>query len=154
MSDAQSDVEALRHEVERLRAVGDATERRLRASHAVARVLAEERSELAALPRTLAALGGALNCSLAAFWVPADGVVECRATWRSDSVEVPWDARSLGHRFAPGEELPGRVWRDRGPVWIQDVADDRNLVRHAMFVAGGIRSGFGFRSPPVPSCSA
>jgi len=132
-------------ELERLRAAAEATERRLRATHAVARVLGEETTVASAMPRILGALAQALGCALAGFWVRAgDDALEVRATWRADSIDLDWDAECRQHRFALGVGLPGRVWRDRGPAWITDVAADENLPRQGVLRALQMRSGIGF----------
>jgi GAF domain-containing protein len=144
MSEATADAESMRREIESLRAVHDAIERRLRATHAVARVLAEETSIDSAMPKILAALGNALGCNLAGFWVPVAGELVVHATWSASGPDAPWHAESRHHRFLAGTGIPGRVWRDRGPVWIADVAADTNLPRQKLLLSAHIRSGLGF----------
>ncbi|HEX7836629.1 MAG TPA: GAF domain-containing protein, partial [Kofleriaceae bacterium] len=54
---------------------------------------------------------------------------------------------SIGESSAPsspGASLAGRVWAERGPLAIEDVAADRTLPDHGALVAARIRSGFGF----------
>jgi len=144
VSDAQTDVEALRREVERLRAAADATERRLRATHAVARVLGEETTVATAMPRILGALAHALGCTFAGYWVPDGDALAASSTWRADGTPATWDEASRQHRFERGVGLPGRVWRDRGPSWITEVADDTNLPRQGLLLELGVRAGIGF----------
>jgi GAF domain-containing protein len=139
-----SDAESTRREIEALRAVHDATERRLRATHAVARVLAEETTIDSAMPRILAGLGTALGCSLAGFWVPVAGELVVQATWAQQGSDVPWHAESRHYRFRSGTGIPGRVWRDRGPVWVADVVADPNLPRQKLLISAQICSGLGF----------
>ncbi|MDQ3368506.1 MAG: GAF domain-containing protein [Myxococcota bacterium] len=152
MPEQPADLDALRSEVERLRVVQDATERRLRASHAVARVLSEATTVEAALPRILGALGGALGCALGSFWMLRGDQLVVRETWTGDGIAVDWAGVSTRHRFAVGDGLPGRVWQTRGPVWIDDItAPGIALPRRDTLAAAQIRSGFGF---PVAAGSA
>ncbi len=136
------DVDELRAEVERLRHASEATERRLRASHAVARVLADATSLDDAMPRILAALGHALGATLASFWVPrGDGLV-VHSTWSTTLVDE-WESASRTAPFRAGEGLPGLVLAARGPVWL-DHLHDAPLPRRELLAAAGIRSGIGF----------
>ncbi|HEY5934063.1 MAG TPA: GAF domain-containing protein [Kofleriaceae bacterium] len=144
MSEATGDAETVRRELEALRAVHDATERRLRATHAVARVLAEETTIDGAMPRILGALGTSLGCALAGFWVPVAGELTAHATWAAAGPDAPWHAESRHYRFLIGTGIPGRVWRDRGPVWIADVSTETNLPRQKLMLGAEIRSGIGF----------
>jgi signal transduction histidine kinase len=146
VSETSPDVlDELRAEVERLKRTSEATERRLRASHAVARVLAEATALDDAMPRILGALGHALGATLATFWVPRGGELLMHSSWAIGDQAQDWENTSRSYRFKPGEGLPGRVWKARGPVWIDDVPnDDDNLPRKQALVAAGIRTGFGF----------
>ena len=132
MSDAPSDVESLRREVARLQVLVDSGERRLRAKAAVSRVLVEETSIPQAMPKVLAALGTTLQARLAALWVPSGSTLEVRNLWTAAHHEAAvWEQLCRRHRFAPGVGLPGRVWREKRPVWLQEIAqgEDDNLVR-------------------------
>ncbi len=134
--------EALRQELDRLRAANEATERRLRATHAVSRVLATETAIDVAMPQILAALGPALGCVLASYWVPgSNGGLELGASWSDKTVAVKWDDECRRHRFQLGEGLPGRVWQDRGPVWLADVSPAQ-LPRKAAMASERIASAF------------
>ncbi|HLL23363.1 MAG TPA: GAF domain-containing protein, partial [Kofleriaceae bacterium] len=139
-----SAVDDLQAEVSRLRLAHEATERRLRASHAVARVLAEETSLAKAMPRILSSLAHALGASLATFWVPQDGVLVTHSLWAEERHLTAWETSSRSCRFKPGEGLPGRVWKSRGPVWIDDIASGERLPRDPALRTAQIKSGFGF----------
>jgi signal transduction histidine kinase len=143
VSDASPNVEDLRAEVERLRRSGEATERRLRASHSVARVLADATSLDEAVPRILGSLGSALGATLASYWVPRNGELVVNATWSEDAHRELWDTASKSFKLQQGEGLPGLVWKARGPVWVEDVRAQK-LPREAALRRAGIRSGFGF----------
>jgi signal transduction histidine kinase len=129
-------------ELDELRARFEATERRLRAIHAVSRVLAEETSSQAVAPRILAALGGALDYSLGTFWAPIEQHLVPIASWAADDVATPWHEVTTQQRYELGKGLPGRVWKDRAPVWVEDITT--MLPRHAVLDAEHIRAGLGF----------
>ena len=144
MSDA-AETENLRKEVARLSAMADATERRLRATHAVARALSEDASVGEAMPRILGSLATALDAKLAAFWQPDGDALAVAATFCSVPEErAAWDALCAGKRFAMGDGLPGRVWREKGPTWIADVAAEKQAPRYTGLLAQGAKSGIGF----------
>ncbi|MEJ7602107.1 MAG: GAF domain-containing protein [Kofleriaceae bacterium] len=144
MTEASADADAMRRELEQLRAAHDATERRLRATHATARVLAEETSIQAAMPRILGALGNALGCALAGFWVPVQGQLVAHDTWAAQGPDAEWHGACRRYSFVAGVGIHGRVWRDGGPIWVADVGKDETLPHHELLVAGEIRSGLGF----------
>ncbi|MBA3396466.1 MAG: GAF domain-containing protein [Deltaproteobacteria bacterium] len=144
MTDASAELEALRAEVARLRDSTDGTERRLRAAHAVARVLSDATSLDEAMPKILGALGHALGCTLADFWIPENGELVVRATWSQGEANA-FAERSQQLRFKPGEGLPGTVWKSRGPIWIENIETyDGSLPRRDLLIAAKIRSAFGF----------
>ena len=146
MSDASPSIEELRSEVERLRRSSEATERRLRASHSVARVLAEATNLDDAMPKILSSLGSALGATLGSFWVPRNDVLEMHSTWSSeDKPRDAWEKVSRSLKFNVGEGLPGLVWKARGPVWLDDIrANGEVLPRDATLLSAKIKSGFGF----------
>lgn len=143
MPDA-SEIETLRQEVSRLQALATGTERRLRATHAVTRALAEQAAVSDVIPRVLAALAGALGSKLAAFWQPEGDVLVLGATWCSVGAQCEtWESVCRAHTFERGAGIPGRVWRDRGPIWIADLADENGLPRGEKLAALSVRSGVG-----------
>lgn len=143
MADA-TEIDGLRAELDRLRSNAAATERRVRASHAVARVLAEETRVDAAAARILASLGSALDCARASWWTPSNDRLVLTAAWEQDGSGGDWEKALGTFRFKSGEGVPGRVWRDRGPVWIEDVESDANLPRAELLRAAQVKSAIGF----------
>ena len=52
--------------------------------------------------------------------------LRCVETWSADGVAAAdFDAVSRTIVLAPGEGLPGRVWRTGEPAWIADVLADQ-----------------------------
>src|SRR5262245_17451996 len=135
-----TDVDVPRLEAERLRAA-EGTERKLAVIEAVASVLVGETQVDSALPRVLAALAGALGCSVAGYWVLDAEGLELFAQWTTGDVDGWGTAR---RRLASRSGLAGRIWAERSPLWIADIAADHDVVQREALVAAGIRSGFGF----------
>src|SRR5205823_5132077 len=46
--------------------------------------------------------------------------------------------------FACGESLPGRVWKEGGPVWHTDIAAEPNLRRREPATRSQLRSALAF----------
>ncbi len=140
-----ADVDALRSDVARLQLLAESAERRLRASQAVSRVLADETSLQSAMPRVLAALGDALQAKLGAFWTPSDSTLEVRTSWSAEPYEAAvWEQLCRRHRLGLGSGIPGRAWRERGPSWTPDIDNDPTLPRQEGLLKLRVRSGFGF----------
>lgn len=145
MSDQQhGEVEALRAELAQLQASAAASERRLRVSHAVGRVLAEEASLELAVPKILGALGGSLGCAVAEYHEPDHDRLTLRGSWHASDVPEAWVEHSRELAFERGDGLAGRIWAARGPVWFEDVAKEKALRRHEALRDIGARSAFGF----------
>ncbi|MEO8700237.1 MAG: ATP-binding protein [Kofleriaceae bacterium] len=129
-------------ELEELRAHVDATERKLRAMHAISHVLAEDSSSEVVPARILAALGTALGYSLATFWVPIENHLVPIASWAADDITTRWDEVTSQQRFELGKGLPGRVWKEHTPIWVEDITT--MLPRSTALETEHIRSGLGF----------
>ncbi len=130
----------------------DVTERkreeaRLAAQYAVTRVLAEAPTLASASPRILQVMCESLDWSMGAIWRvdQRDKLLRCVETWHMPSVQVKefdWGTRS--RTFPPGVGLPGRVWTQAQPAWIEDVTRDANFPRAPIAAKEGLHAAFGF----------
>jgi PAS domain S-box-containing protein len=121
----------------------------LRTEHAVARVLASTSDEDDAYPRLLAAIGDTLAWDFGALWTPTDAggsSLRCEHTWEGALTPVAvFAAASRTVRLAPGQGMPGEVWRTGRPAWIADAdAHPRPLPRARAAAESGLRSAFAF----------
>lgn len=92
---------------------------------AVSRALAEPGTLEEVLTRVLEAVGTNLGWDVGQVWLrdDASGMLHCADRWLGPAANAPhFDADSLAARFAPGEGMVGRVWQQRQPVWIEDLA--------------------------------
>ena len=122
-------------------------EKRLAGNLAITQILAESPELSEATRRILSSVGETLNWEAAAFWIhdKETGTLRLSEIWHSAKVKIDhFETASRQQTFVPGVGLPGRVWQQRVPVWIADVADDDNFPRAPAALADGLRSAFGF----------
>jgi PAS domain S-box-containing protein len=130
----------------------DITERkqeevRLAAQHAVTRVLAEAPTLASGTPRILQAICESLDWSVGAIWRVdhKEKLLRCVETWHMSSAQVnEFDRATHSRTFSPGVGLPGRVWAQAQPAWIEDVTRDTNFPRATIAALEGLHAAFGF----------
>ena len=79
-------------------------------------------------------------------WLPRPGgmLLELGPVWMGNVAELEkFRAISTETNFAPGEGLPGRVWRAKHPVWVQDVGNDPNFPRAKAATECGLKAALG-----------
>jgi two-component system sensor histidine kinase/response regulator len=122
-------------------------EARLAAQYAITRVLAEAPALASATPRILQVMCESLNWWVGAIWrVDQEAkLLRCVETWHMPSAPVEeFDQSTHSRTFPPGEGLPGRVWAQAQPVWIEDVTCDANFPRAPIAAKEGLHAAFGF----------
>jgi PAS domain S-box-containing protein len=131
-----ADVTARKHE-----------EARLRAQYEVTRVLAEAPTLATATPRILQAVCRSLDWSVGAIWRvdQEENLLRCVETWHMPSAQVKeFDQGTHSQTFSRGIGLPGRVWSQAQPAWIEDVTHDANFPRASIAAKEGLHAAFGF----------
>jgi PAS domain S-box-containing protein len=122
-------------------------ERRLSASHAVTRILAESAALSSAIPSVLQAIGEGLGWDVGDMWIldSEPNVLRCLNVWQADSAQIEsFKTVSYQTTFPPDSSLPGRVWASLKPAFIPDIAKDTNFVRTPQAAAVGLRAAFAF----------
>ena len=130
----------------------DVTERkceetRQAAQYAITRVLADAPTLATASPRILQAICESLDWSMGAIWRvdQKQELLRCVETWRMSSAQVEeFDRITHAHTFSRGVGLPGRVWSQAQPTWIEDVTCDANFPRLSIAAKEGLHAAFGF----------
>jgi PAS domain S-box-containing protein len=130
----------------------DVTERkceesRRAAQYAVTRVIAEAPSLASATPLILEAICQSLGWSVGAIWRvdEKERVLRCVETWHTSSSQVQeFDRATHTTVFPRGVGLPGRVWLQARPVWIDDVTRDANFPRISIAAREGLHAAFCF----------
>ncbi|MDP8970761.1 MAG: SpoIIE family protein phosphatase [Actinomycetota bacterium] len=110
-------------------------------------VLSEATTVAETGPRILQALAESVGWDVGSLWIVdrQERRLRCASVWHAPSVAVAGFASfSMEHTFPRGIGLPGRVWADRAPVWIHDVAYDPDFPRAGVARAEGLHGGFAF----------
>ena len=121
-------------------------EQRLLAQHTVTQILAAAPTLEEATPKILQAVCESLAWDVGTLWhVDREaGVLRCVEVWHTAAVAIPeFEAASRERTFAPGIGLPGRVWANRGPVYVPDVEHDPNFPRAPIAAREVLHAGFG-----------
>ena len=122
-------------------------EMRVNAQHAITRILGEGSSLADAGPKILEATCECLGWEVGTLWQvdTSEKLLHCEASWQMPGVHAPeFNRATMTSTFAPGEGLPGRVWEQGAPIWIEDVTCDRNFPRGASATQEGLHGAFGF----------
>ena len=130
------------------------TEARRSTELEVVHVLARAGTLQDTYPRVLQAIGEGLEWDLGAAWfVDADAnALRCRAVWRRDGIGPATASQDMRTTFAPGVDLPGRVWIADEPAWIADLAKDADFSRAGAADEDGLASAFAFPMLAGASC--
>jgi len=122
-------------------------EQHLKAQYATTRVLAESNTINEAMHQILQGICESLEVAVSEIWMVdrQANVLAFFDNWYKTSLEMQeFEIFSRQITFAPGIGLPGRVWASAKPVWITDVAEDRNFVRLKIAAKVGLHGAFGF----------
>src|SRR5438067_1314598 len=79
-------------------------------------------------------------------WMPNRDktLLVCGPVWFCGEADLKrFRAVSEKSHFQPGVGLPGRVWKSKQPVWIEDVGDDPNFPRTKAAKAVGLKTAVG-----------
>jgi PAS domain S-box-containing protein len=120
-------------------------EQRQMVQHEVTQVLAEAASLKEAVPRILWRVCEDLDWQVGILWKidPVANVLRLVDSWYTpDTAAKDFVETSRPMTFAPGDGLPGRVWRERVTHWIPDVQKDVNFPRIPSAVRAGIHAAF------------
>ena len=122
-------------------------ERRLALQHSVAEILAGATSIENAAPKLLATIALNLDWQIADFWLvdQNDNLLHLISNWRDAGVKhvEEFEAINKAMRFPPGESFPGKIWKDRNPIWVADFGND-HFPRSEVAARGNLHSAYGF----------
>jgi PAS domain S-box-containing protein len=107
-------------------------EQRLLVQYRVSRILSEAVTLDEATPKILQAVCECLGWDSGSLWrIDGEaGVLRHAELWHTPSFVAPqFDAATRMSTFRPGSGILGRVWASRAPIYIPDIAQDRE-VRH------------------------
>ncbi|HZE73422.1 MAG TPA: two-component regulator propeller domain-containing protein [Pyrinomonadaceae bacterium] len=113
----------------------------------VTRILAEAATPGDAAPKILQTICESTGWEIGALWYVESRAeqLRCAELWhRPEAVAPEFEDLTRSSVFQPGVGLPGRVWESGKPIWITELASDRNFPRLAVAVGDGLKSAFGF----------
>jgi PAS domain S-box-containing protein len=116
-------------------------------SYATTRILAETSDSNVAAARVLELVGQRLGWQLGGFWVVDELslVLRCTQFWNPGNPgHVNFEQLSYARVFSLGEGLPGSAWKERRPVWVDDVRVHQNFPRASIAKLDGICTGAAF----------
>lgn len=120
-------------------------EGRLSAELAASEIIARSSSRPTALPLVLEAIAKVLGWEAADLWTldKMEGEMEREAVWYGEGVAAPNVATPEPLRR--GQALPGNVWRDEAPVWLENFDTWDNDTRDVVSATPrpGLHSGWG-----------
>jgi PAS domain S-box-containing protein len=122
-------------------------QQRLASNLSITRILAEAPAFDVAINRILKTIGEDLGWQVGVMWTPdrEGNVLHCLTVWRKDlTTPSQFEIESCEHEFPSGFGLPGRVWQTRSPVWIEDVAKEKNFPRAIHAANEQLHSAFAF----------
>jgi PAS domain S-box-containing protein len=119
-----------------------------RTTQAIAAAATFEEALVASLNRVCEQTGWATGEA----WLPEPGGERVRRAAGSETGDarlLRFHERSRHFAFAPGEGLPGRVWRSGRPEWLTDVSRSPEFLRAGLAAEAGLKAAVG-----VPAIAA
>ena len=100
-----------------------------------------------AAPLFLEAIARQLGWVMGELWLrQGQNNLSCQYVWRQDNHDLPNFFAISGNRlsFGKGEGLPGIVWQNAAPTWMDDVVTHSSFIRRSEAAAAGIHAAMGF----------
>src|SRR5215469_3040987 len=119
----------------------------LLAQYFVTKVLAEAPSLHEAAPQILKSICETLEWAVGTVWKldKNEALLRCVETWQIPTANAnAFSALTRSHTFGRGIGLPGRVWQEIAPLWLEDVTVDTNFPRGSIATKEGLHGAFGF----------
>lgn len=116
---------------------------RLAASHAVASLLADAESFETVIPEVLGALRKSLAAEVCLLWL-VDAKTEQLTCIEADVIDdsmTPFLETSRQLRLSSGAGLPGTAWKERRPIWFEDIRSTVGFQRALAATACKLISG-------------
>jgi len=123
------------------------TAQRLAMEQAVTRILAESQTMADACSNLLQTIAESMRWDLALFWTVDRNqqALTCLETWHRPAKEF---ARFIEHSrklvLARGNDLPGRVWGQKEPMWMSDMTKANDSSRKQSALDEGLHGAFAF----------
>ena len=126
---------------------GQLTSQRQATQYAVTEILASSQSFSTTRHSILETICSKLKWAIGVFWELNENgsYLTCQDLYVDQPHAYPHFIESTQRTLlAPGDGLPGRVWMNQQPAWIQDVSQDDNFPRAPFARQDNLHSGFAF----------
>ncbi|HEX4749745.1 MAG TPA: PAS domain S-box protein [Bryobacteraceae bacterium] len=122
-------------------------EERLRMQFTVSQLLASASQVDEVARPLLATIGTGLRWEVGFLWIRQreEDSLQCLQSWSMTNFASPHFAEEMCRvRFAEGEGLPGRVWKQRRAIWLPDLDAEGALPRREQLASENLRSAVAF----------
>ncbi|MBD1909803.1 MULTISPECIES: PAS domain-containing protein [unclassified Leptolyngbya] len=121
-------------------------ERRKALQYSISQILAEATTLVDVVPALLQSMCQALGWQVGLIWRTdrTDSILHFTNSWTESTITQRFIEASQRITFIPGTGLPGQIWRDRQPRWIEDLTQDTNFLRGKAASEAGLKAGFAF----------
>lgn len=122
--------------------------KRLRSSEAaIVKTLASSDTPHDACANVIEILCESLGYDYGEFWIvnPDLNLLYNIGSWQNNKKSI-LDIKKLSSKFtfAPGDDIPGRVWQNGKALWINNLKDDSAVPRAPIAIKDGLLTAFGF----------
>ena len=142
-------LETANQDLEREVGVRKQSEARLATEHTITRALANAGTLDEAVPAVLGAFCEHLKAEVAGLWTLDSSYRKLRCVSLEKCSPEPlgieaFIRESKARQFDIGEGLPGRVWKEKLPVYLSDTVSSSTFPRASFAAAAGLHSGMAF----------
>jgi PAS domain S-box-containing protein len=119
-------------------------ERYLKIQYSVSKTLAEARSTEEALKEVLKNICTGVNWKFGIAWVVENNTLIQKALWSENKNDGDDYLSSFdtSHTFKEGVGIPGRVWKQKRSLWVENIQKDPNIPGKEVFKKLGWNSAF------------
>lgn len=120
-------------------------ETRLKLLYEIGRILASTDKMKEAAPQILEAICCHLHFEIGELWLLDEKILKLNGIWHLPAPRLDeFAAESQSFEFPVGEGLPGRVWDQNAPVWVENLDVEKELSRRPLAERAALQSAFAF----------
>ncbi|AKG23698.1 response regulator [Calothrix sp. 336/3] len=122
-------------------------EQYLIAQYSIANIIAQSTSIKETIPQILESICEILAWDIGEMWMLEENhtTLRCSDIWYPQSFDIENFVQvTLETTCELGRGIPGKIWADLQPIWINDVVEDDNFLRSQIATHLGLHSAFGF----------
>lgn len=118
---------------------------RLNLLYEIGRILASAKTLNEAAPQILEAICRAVNFDLGELWWMTNDILKIEKVWHQPTEDFEKFVRlSPNFQFRKGVGMPGTIWKEQQPLWIENISRLADLSRQKLMLEAGFKSAFAF----------